>query len=294
MKINPAELPTAQIYQYLTGAVAPRPIALASTINGKGQVNLSPYSFFNCFSANPPVLIFSPTRKVRDNSTKHSFHNAVETKEVVINIVNFEIVEQMSLSSTEYDEGVNEFEKSGLTEVASEKVKPPRVAESPVSFECVVKDIIELGSEGGAGNLIICEVVMIHICDSVLGDDGQIDPFKIDLVARMGGNWYSRVTGESIFEIPKPLRTKGIGVDQLPESVRMSEILTGNNLGRLGNLEKLPDADEIAKHRQVKEVMEAAKTDRPLQSLHLLARQQLDNDPYEALKTLLVADSGKY
>ncbi|MEL6560588.1 MAG: flavin reductase family protein [Bacteroidota bacterium] len=291
MKINPTELATSQVYQYLTGAVAPRPIALASTINSKGQVNLSPYSFFNCFSANPPVLIFSPTRRVRDNTTKHSLHNVEETKEVVINIVNYAIVEQMSLSSTEYGDGVNEFVKSGLTEVASEKVRPPRVAESPVSFECVVKDIVTLGNEGGAGSLVICEVVMIHIDDAVLDSAGQIDPFKIDLVARMGGNWYSRVTEDSVFEIPKPLRNKGIGVDQLPESVRMSEILTGNNLGRLGNLEKLPDEGELAKHRQTKEVVEARKTEQPVRSLHLLARQQLESEPYQALKTLLVADS---
>lgn len=294
MKINPTELPTNQVYQYLTGAVAPRPIALASTINSSGQVNLSPYSFFNCFSANPPVMIFSPTRRVRDNTTKHSLHNVEETKEVVINIVNYAIVEQMSLSSTEYGDGVNEFIKSGLTEVASEKVRPPRVAESPVSFECVVKDIIALGEEGGAGSLVICEVVMIHISDSVLDSAGQIDPFKIDLVARMGGNWYSRVTENSIFEIPKPLRTKGIGVDQLPESVRMSEILTGNNLGRLGNLEKLPDQGELEKHRQTKEVVEASRTEQPVRSLHLLASQQLESEPYEALKTLLVADSEEF
>lgn len=290
MKINPSETPTPVLHQYLLGAVAPRPIAFASTVNKDGEVNLSPYSFFNCFSANPPILIFSPARRVRGNTTKHTLHNARETGEVVINIVNYNIVEQMSLSSTEYDEGVNEFVKAGLTEVASELVKAPRVAESPVAFECKVKDIIELGQEGGAGNLVICEVVMIHIQDDVLDSEDKIDPFKIDLVARMGGNWYNRVTGDSIFEIPKPIRTKGIGVDSLPQSVRMSEVLTGNNLGRLGNLEALPAKEEIEQHRLSKEVAEAIKTDKPVTALHLLARQQLESNTVEAIKTLLVAD----
>lgn len=291
MRIDPSEIAVPQLHQYLLGAVAPRPIAFASTVDENERVNLSPYSFFNCFSANPPVLIFSPARRVRDNTTKHTLDNVEKTGEVVVNIVDYKIVEQMSLSSTEYEEGVNEFVKSGLTEVPSEKVKPPRVGEAPVAFECKVKEVISLGQEGGAGNLVICEVVMMHVSDEVLDEEKKIDPYKIDLVARMGGNWYCRANGEALFEIPKPLRTKGIGVDQLPESIRNSHVLTGNNLGRLGNMESLPDADAIEAHRLTPEIQDAIKTDEPLTALHLLARQQLDNDTATAMKTLLVADS---
>ncbi|MEL7146404.1 MAG: flavin reductase family protein [Bacteroidota bacterium] len=290
MKIDPKNTTIPEIHQYLLGAIAPRPIAFASTISQSGQVNLSPYSFFNCFSANPPILIFSAARRVRGNTTKHTLHNARETKEVVINVVNYPIVEQMSLSSTEYAEGVNEFVKSGLTEVSSELVAPPRVKESPVAFECKVKEIIALGQEGGAGNLIVCEVVMMHIDDKMLNDQRQIDPFKMDHVARMGGNWYSRIVEEAIFEIPKPIRTKGIGVDSLPGSVRNSTVLTGNNLGRLGNLEALPSDHEVAIHQELPEVTEALSAVNPGEALHKLAQQQLATDALQALKTLIVAD----
>nr|WP_042291742.1 flavin reductase family protein [Nonlabens ulvanivorans] len=228
----------------MLGAVQPRPIAFASTVDEDGNVNLSPYSFFNVFSANPPIMIFSPARRVRDNSIKHTLINARATREVVINVVNYNIVQQMSLSSTEYDAGVDEFVKAGLTAAPSDIIAPPRVAESPVQFECKVKEIVELGQEGGAGNLIICEVVMVHVNDDVLDDTGKIDQVKIDTVARMGGNWYCR-SKDAMFEVPKPLATLGVGVDALPEHARNSEILTGNDLGKLGNIEAIPDRESV-------------------------------------------------
>ncbi len=205
MKIIPGELPTPKLHGYLQGAVGPRPIAFASTIDEQGRPNLSPFSFFNLFSSKPATLIFSPNRRVRDNTTKHTLENARKTGEVVINVVNYDIVQQASLSSVEYPEGVNEFIKAGLTQLPSEIVKPFRVKESPVQFECKVKDIIELGQEGGAGNLIVCEVVLMHIDDAILDEKGQIDPYKIDLVARMGGDWYCRANGDALFEVAKPI-----------------------------------------------------------------------------------------
>lgn len=245
MKVNPQDIPTPKLHGYLLGAIGPRPIAFASTLDEAGNPNLSPFSFFNVFSANPPILIFSPARRGRNNTTKHTYENAKRVNEVVINVVNHAIVQQMSLSSTEYPEGVNEFEKSGLTAIESEVVKPFRVKESPVQFECKVKEVVELGQEGGAGNLIICEVVMIHIDDSVLDNDGRIDQQKIDLVGRMGGNYYVRAHGEALFEVAKPLQTLGIGVDSIPNEIRNSSILTGNNLGQLGNVEELPNETEV-------------------------------------------------
>ena len=244
LSIDPTKVSTPEMHGYLLGAVAPRPIAFASTVDNEGRVNLSPFSFFNCFSANPPILIFSPARRVRDNTTKHTLENVRETGEVVINIVNHDIIGQMSLASTEYGKGVNEFEKSGLTEITSQKVKPPRVAESPASFECKVNDIIALGEEGGAGNLVICEVVMAHFKESILDEERRIDPYKLDAVARMGGNWYCRAQGEAIFEWPKPLARKGMGMDQLPETIRNSQILNGNDLSTLANVETIPDAEK--------------------------------------------------
>lgn len=244
MKLDPKDTKTAHLHGIMLGAVQPRPIAFASTVDEDGNVNLSPYSFFNVFSANPPIMIFSPARRVRDNTIKHTLINARATGEVVINIVNYNIVQQMSLSSTEYGAGVDEFVKSGLTALPSDIVAPPRVAESPVQFECKVKEIVELGQEGGAGNLIICEVVMVHVNDDVLDEEGKIDQTKIDTVARMGGDWYCR-SKDAMFEVPKPLATLGVGVDALPEHARNSEILTGNDLGKLGNIEEIPGRDSI-------------------------------------------------
>jgi len=237
--IDPKAVSTAALHGYMLGAVTPRPIAFASTIDSAGNVNLSPFSFFNVFSANPPIMIFSPARRGRDNTTKHTYENVLQVKEVVINIVNYDIVQQMSLSSTEYGKGVNEFEKAGLTPLASQSIKPPRVAESPVQFECRVNEVISLGTEGGAGNLVICEVLKMHINEAVLDPDGKIDPVKLDAVSRMGGNWYGRAK-QGMFEVPKPLSRLGIGFDQLPEAIRTSKLLTGNDLAMLANVEVLP------------------------------------------------------
>lgn len=246
LSINPTDISTEKLQSYLQSAVAPRPIAFASTIDAYGNPNLSPFSFFNMFSTNPPILIFSPARRVRDNTIKHTLENAKSTKEVVINMVNFDIVQQMSLSSTEYPKNVNEFEKAGFTMVVSEKVKPFRVGESPIQMECKVNDIIELGEEGGAGNLIICEVLKLHIHEKYLDENGNIDQIKLDLVARAGGNYYSRAK-DGFFEIPKPLLTLGIGVDAIPLEYRNSPILSGNDLGLLGNVEAIPLEEDVNK-----------------------------------------------
>ncbi|NND62983.1 MAG: flavin reductase family protein [Flavobacteriaceae bacterium] len=267
LHIDPKNISTPELHGYLLGAVSPRPICFASTVDVEGNVNLAPYSFFNVFSANPPVMIFSPARRVRGNTTKHTLENILEIKEVAINIVSYSMVQQMSLASTEYAKGVNEFVKAGFTEVASEKIKPPRVGEAPVQFECVVKDVIALGEEGGAGNLIISEVVMLHINERILDSDGKIDPARIDTVARMGGNWYSRAKA-GMFEVEKPLRTLGIGVDALPEAIRNSDILTGNDLGMLANIEALPDAAKKFVnsnkdiHRKARQILEKGDVER--------------------------------
>ena len=242
--IDPKDVSSAKLQGYLQSAVGPRPIAFASTIDKNGVPNLSPFSFFNIFSANPPILIFSPARRVRDNTIKHTLINAEATREVVINVVNFDIVQQTSLSSSEYPDGVNEFVKAGFTAIPSEIVMPFRVAQSPVQFECKVNEIISLGTQGGAGNLVICEVLKMHISESVLDENGNIDPIKIDLVSRMGGNWYSRAN-QGLFEVAKPLTTLGIGVDQIPNFVKESSIFDGNDLGKLGNIEALPTTEEI-------------------------------------------------
>lgn len=244
ISIIPSNTPIQQLHAYLLGAVGPRPIAFASTIDEEGRPNLSPFSFFNVFSARPPILIFSPARKVRDNTTKHTLENVQKVREVVINVVNFDIVQQMSLSSTEYAEGDNEFIKAGLTMLKSDLVKPFRVAESPVQFECKVTKVEPLGKEGGAGNLIFSEVAKIHIDKTILSEDGNIDQYKIDQVARMGGNWYSRAN-QGLFEVPKPLSSLGIGVDSIPREIRSSTVLTGNDLGMLGNIDNLPAQSEI-------------------------------------------------
>ena len=243
---EPKDLTVEQLHSHLLSAIGPRPIAFASTLNKKGVPNLSPFSFFNVFSANPPILIFSPARRVRDNTTKHTLQNVEATKEVVINVVNYDMVHQTSLSSTEYPEDVNEFEKAGFTMLDSHNIRPFRVGESPIQFECKVKDIVKLGKKGGAGNLIICQVVKMHISTEILNKDKSINQEKLDLVARAGGNYYSRAK-EGFFEIPKPLSTLGVGVDSLPEHVRNSMILTGNDLGMLGNVEALPSKKEVEK-----------------------------------------------
>lgn len=285
--IDPKSIETAKLQGYLQSAVGPRPIAFASTIGVNGIPNLSPFSFFNVFSANPPILIFSPARRVRDNSTKHTLINAEATREVVINVVNYDIVQQTSLASTEYADGVNEFIKSGLTAIPSDIVKPFRVKESPVQFECKVTQIIPLGSEGGAGNLILCEVVRIHIDEAVLDENGAIDQYKIDLVSRLGSNWYSR-SNQGLFEVPKPLSTLGIGVDAIPDFIKESPVFNGNDLGMLGNIEALPTMEEVSifvkKNFAVKGVLSSDDQEK----VHLEAKKYLDNnDVLSAWKVLL-------
>lgn len=244
LSFEPHTLSPSQLQDYLQSTVAPRPIAFASTVDINGTPNLSPFSFFNVFSSNPPILVFSPARRVRNNTTKHTLENCQATKQVVINVVNYDLVQQVSLSSTEYPAGTNEFLKSGLTMLPSDMVKPYRVAESPVQMECLVNEIIPLGNQGGAGNLIICEIVKIHIQESVLDEKNRIDQSKIDLVSRLGGNWYSR-SNQGLFEVEKPLTSLGIGVDQIPEFIKKSKVFDGNDLGKLGNVESLPTREEI-------------------------------------------------
>ena len=240
MKIDPKEVSLGKLHNTLLGSVAPRPIAFASTIDKDGNRNLSPFSFFNVFSANPPIAIFSPAKSGRTNTQKDTYNNVKEVPECVINIVNYPIVQQMSLSSTAYGPEVDEFVKAGLTAIPSEMVRPFRVKESPVQMECIVKEVVELGNEGGSGNLVICEIKLIHIDDTILNEEGTIDQHKIDLVGRMGGDYYVRANGDALFEVPKPIRQKGIGVDALPDAIKNSSILTGNDLGMLGNVEELP------------------------------------------------------
>ncbi|MDG1190220.1 MAG: flavin reductase family protein [Flavobacteriales bacterium] len=294
LHIKPKDIPVGELHQYLLGAVGPRPIALASTLNQYGNPNLSPFSFFNIFSANPPIAIFSPARRVRNNTTKHTLENVLDNKEVVINVVSYDIVQQTSLSSTEYESGVNEFTKAGLTPIQSELVKPFRVKESPVQMECVVNDVIELGQEGGAGNLVICEIKMIHISENILNDMGAIDPNKIDLVGRMGGNWYSRSSHDAIFEVEKPLRKLGIGVDNIPSRIRNSYILSGNDLGMLGNIESIPSVDEVNSYKEenytIKEILNFTVEDEEArENLHYRAKELLKKGRIsEAWKTLLI------
>ena len=244
ISFNPKDLTVQKLHGYLLGAVAPRPIAFASTVDKNGNPNLSPFSFFNVFSANPPILVFSPSRRVRDNSTKHTLDNVEEVKEVVINVVTYDMVQQVSLSSSDFAKDVNEFEKAGLTMLKSDMVKPFRVAESPIQFECKVNEIIKLGAEGGAGNLVICEVLKFHMAEEILDEYNSIIQEKLDLVARAGGNYYTRAK-KGFFEIPKPGQKLGIGVDSMPKDIRNSMTLTGNDLGMLGNIEKLPSKQEV-------------------------------------------------
>lgn len=256
--IIPSEVSTKELHGNLLAAVAPRPIAFASTIDKDGNVNVSPFSFFNVFSANPPILIFSPARRVRNNTTKHTLENVLEVKECVINIVTEEIVQQVSLASTEYAHGVNEFVKSGLTAIASDFVKPPRVKESKVAIECKVNEVISLGNEGGAGNLVICEVLKMHVHKAVLNEDGNISTEKMKLVARMGESWYTRAYGDALFQIPKPLTTLGAGFDMLPEEILKSDVLTGNDLAQLANIQVIPQgqySDEKQDHLKAQELL---------------------------------------
>lgn len=284
--IDPAETAVPLLQNYLQGVIAPRPIAFVSTVDTKGNINLSPFSFFNLFSIKPPIVVFSPSRRGRDNTTKHTYENILEVPEAVINIVNYDMVQQASLASTEYPRGVNEFHKAGLTAVNSVRVKPPRVAESPAALECAVRQVISLGDQGGAGNLVICEILLAHFKEDVIGADGNVDPFKLDLVARMGNDWYCRAHSEAIFKVPKPLQKRGMGVDQIPAPIRNSSVLTGNDLGMLGNVECLPDKNEIDVFRKIPEVHNALREGEL--SVHRLAHEYLGKAKIEdAWKTLM-------
>jgi flavin reductase (DIM6/NTAB) family NADH-FMN oxidoreductase RutF len=292
MRIIPSDIKTAQLHQYLLGAVAPRPICFASTVNKEGRPNLSPYSFFNVFGSNPTTLVFSPSRRVRDNTIKHTLENLVETGEVVINVVTYAMVQQASLSSCEYAREVDEFEKAGFTKLASEAVKPWRVAESPVQMECKVRQIIETGTEGGAGNLVICDLLVMHINDAVLNGQGQIDPHKIDLVARMGQDYYCRASGSAVFAVPKPNTQLGIGFDQLPAGIRHSRVLTGNHLGMLANVSEIPAVDPSFDDEHVKHIVQyySLNPDEMENELHLHAAQLLDaGKVHQAWQVLLAA-----
>lgn len=287
LSIDPKEIPVPRMHQYLLGAVGPRPIAFASTIDKQGRPNLSPFSFFNVFSANPPILIFSPARRGRDNTVKHTYNNAKATGEVVINVVNYDMVQQVSLSSTEYAEGVNEFKKAGFTMLRSDTVQPFRVKESPVQFECRINEIVELGEEGGAGNLVVCEVLKMHIQEEILDENGYIDQHKIDLVARMGGSWYTRAIS-GMFEVPKPLQTLGIGIDAIADDIRNSKYLSGNDLGRLGNVENLPTSREVKELLNGNNELAALIKEDVEEKIHLKAKKYLENDdPATAWKILL-------
>jgi flavin reductase (DIM6/NTAB) family NADH-FMN oxidoreductase RutF len=297
LSINPSEIPVQKVHQYLLGAIGPRPIAFASTVDLEGRPNLAPFSFFNVFSAKPPILIFSPARSGRNNSTKDTYNNVKLVPEVVINVVNYEIVHQMSLASSPYAPDVDEFLKSGFTPVSSETIKPARVAESPVQFECKVNQVIELGNEGGAGNLIICEVTRIHINESVLDVNGMIDQHKIDLVSRMGGDWYCRADSNSMFEVKKPITTCGIGFDNLPRDILNSSVLTKNELGQLAGIEKLPDETDVNEYKllELSDLFVTLEEDavKLEYELHIKASQLLkENKLSEAWMTLLAFNNG--
>ncbi len=294
--IDPKTTAVPTVHKTLLGAVGPRPIAFASTVDAEGKPNLSPFSFFNVFGVNPTTLIFSPSRKGKDNTTKHTYENLKEVPEVVINVVNYNMVEQMSLSSTEYAKGVNEFVKAGFTPVPSERIKPARIKESPAQFECKVREIIETGDQGGAGNLVICEILLIHINESVLDDKGSIDPHKIDLVGRMGGDYYCRASGEAVFMVEKPLQKLGIGIDQLPDYIKNSEYLSGNDLGKLGNIETLPFIEEINSYKKSESFQKLnamfAKTNNEKQAVYYYAKNLLEQKKVlEALKILMSYNS---
>lgn len=285
--INPKDISTVELQGYLQGAIGPRPIALASTVDADNRPNLSPFSFFNLFSANPPIVVFSPSRRIRDNSAKHTLFNVQATRQVVINIVNYDMVQQTSLSSTEYKDGVNEFVKSGLTMLPSDEVRPYRVKESPVQLECVVLEVIGLGDQGGAGNLVVCEVVKMHINEDILDADSKIDQHKIDLVARMGGNWYTRAN-MGMFEVEKPLTTLGVGVDAIPADILESNLFSGNELGILGNIEVLPSQEEIDVYISENiEVLEVIKNGNLKDKIDLAKKHLEENNVPLAWKVIL-------
>lgn len=293
LSIIPSEIPQGVLHQHLLGCISPRPIAFASTVDENGNSNIAPYSFFNCFSSNPPILVFSSNRKGTDNTTKDTLHNVEATGEVVINMVSHSILRQMTVASIAYPAGVSEFEKSGLTPIESDLVKPFRVKESPAQLECKVQQIIPLGDKGGAGNLIICEVVKMHIDENVMDENGKIDPQKIDLMGRMGRAFYVRASGKNVYPIFQNVGEITIGFDQLPESIRNSEILTGNNLGQLAGMTALPTAEDIQELKDDEEMQSILKSENAKETLHTFAKTILDESDNRnfAAKVLMLADS---
>lgn len=292
LEIDPNDISIKELHQYLLSSIGPRPIALASTIDVNGINNVSPFSFFNVFSANPPILIFSPARRVRNNTTKDTLENVKEIKEVVINIVNEKIVEKMSLTSGEYPSEIDEFVKAGLTPIVSKKIKPKRVKESPVQLECKVNQIIKLGNEGGAGNLIICEVIFIHINSSILNENNEIEQDKIQLIGRLGNNWYCKAFDQALFEIQKPTEKMGIGLDRIPERIRKSYIFNQNDLAKLASINNIPSNHEIEKFREkdiIQLLLQGENDEEIREVLHTKAKEEIDKNEIEkAWKFLLI------
>lgn len=292
MQIDLSEIPVMQAQQWLQHAVSPRPICFASTVSKDGEVNLSPFSFFNMFSSRPPILIFSPARRVRNNTTKDTLENVLEVPEVVINIVDWDMVQQISLASCEYPKGVNEFIKAGFTEEPATLVKPPMVKESKVRMECKVLEVKSLGTEGGAGNLVICEVLRMHVNDSILNEAGtMIDQHKLHHVARLGANWYCRVDSSNLFEVEKPNVQLGIGIDMLPANIRNSKILTGNDLGQLANVHDMPVVDPAYHDDRLKNIFQyySVSPDEMEKELHQYAKELLGQKKVQEAWQVLLA-----
>lgn len=294
LKIDPKSTSQAELHQYMLGTIAPRPIAFVSSINKEGQVNLAPYSFFNAFSSNPPVIVFSSNRRGSNNTTKDTLANVIETKEAVVNIMSYDYVRQVALASIDYPSGVNEFDKAGFTEEPSDTVQAPRVKEAIASFECKVSDIISLGDNGGAGNLIICEIQLMHLDNTILNEEGKIDHDKVDLIGRMGRAYYTKAGGDSVFKIYQPVNVIGMGMDNLPEHIRKSEILAGNSLAALAAFEDLPDAEEVENFKsdpRIKQLVERCKNNIDLlnRQSHQLALEMMEQEKMEdAWKTLMI------
>jgi flavin reductase (DIM6/NTAB) family NADH-FMN oxidoreductase RutF len=297
LSFTPSELSPKKLHSFLLGGISPRPIAFASTVDSEGRVNLAPFSYFNVFSANPPILIFSPARRGRDNSTKHTLDNVLSVPEVVVNLVDYNLVHACSLASTDYPAGINEFDKAGLTEMPSDTIAPPRVLESPVSFECKVIRVDSFGEKPGAGNLVVCEINRIHFRDDVLNAEGLPDANLLDLVGRCGGSHYVRASGEALFKIPKPIANLGIGVDNIPKDIRLSSVLTGRHLAMLGNIESLPDETDVNEYKlmELSEIyLDYSDDGEKLEKeLHIHSARLLDSgNVNEAWKTLLSFNLG--
>lgn len=285
------DLSTAEKQNYLQHVVAPRPVCFASTIDKNGQVNLSPFSFFNLFSITPPIVIFSPSRRGRDNTTKHTYENVLEVPEVVINIVDYEMVQQVSLASCEFPKGASEFIKAGFTEERATQIRPPMVKESKVKLECGVLEVKPLGTKGGAGNLVICEVLVMHVQDNILSENGTIDQLKLHHVARLGGDWYCKVDASNLFKVAKPNVRVGIGIDQLPDHIRRSSILTGNHLGQLANVYEMPLIDPSFQDEKLTHIFQyySVNPEEMEKELQIYAAQLLDNGKVQEAWQVLLA-----